>query len=163
LISSGEPRHPGLRSVPVVVLFFLAAAVLIGLAWSAATRHSLEPLTAHPYGDPGVIALEQAREAYLAKSALFLDARSEQEYSEGHIPGALDLSIATREKKLPQLRRSIVPGARIIAYCNGGTCQTAEALASWLAERGWYNVSVMKAGTSEWKQAGYELRTGESP
>ena len=144
-------------------LVIVILAVLIGLGSSAASRGSLTLLPANTSQAFRMVTIEEARNQYLTGQSVFLDSRSLQEYSEGHIPGAVDLSIASRNARLGELVRTIPKSSNLILYCNGGTCQGAGALASWLLEKGWYRVAVFQGGLSKWIEAGYEVRYGETP
>src|SRR5262249_43892241 len=58
-----------------------------------------------------------------AKAALFVDARSAEEYAEAHIPGAVNLPFDDVFKQ-PDLVKSIDAGGRpIVCYCGGGDCE----------------------------------------
>jgi rhodanese-related sulfurtransferase len=50
------------------------------------------------------------------KDFVIVDVRDEQEYAEGHIPGAINIPVATFASKSSILDKK----KRIIAYCNGG-------------------------------------------
>jgi rhodanese-related sulfurtransferase len=156
-------RHSWFVSIPFVSLVILALAVLIGLGSSAASRGSLTLLPANASSTFRVVTVEEARAEHLNGHSVFLDSRSLQEYSEGHIPGAIGVSIASRNQRLGELVRTIPSASNLIVYCGGGTCQSAGALASWLLEKGWYRIAVFEAGLPKWIEAGYEVRRGEMP
>lgn len=150
--------------LPIGVLVIAALSLLLGAIWCAAAAGSLALLP--DYGNADLmksVPLAQAREQYRAGTSVFMDSRSAQEYSEGHIAGAIGMSIATRRQKLPDLKNSVPRWTQIIVYCNGGTCESAGALASWLGENGWPRVAVLTEGFPAWVLAGYEVDQGESP
>jgi 3-mercaptopyruvate sulfurtransferase SseA len=64
---------------------------------------------------PGVerISLADAKAAFDAESAVFLDVRDAQSYAEAHIPGALNIPV----NDLPQRLDELDPSDWIITYC----------------------------------------------
>ena len=83
--------------------------------------------------------------------AVFVDVREADEWSQGHVPGAifiprgfLELRI---EEKVPDHSRPV------IVYCAGGT-RSALAARS-LADLGYTNVTSMAGGFGRWKEAGF--------
>lgn len=59
------------------------------------------------------VSLEDAKAAFDAKTAIFLDVRGTENYNLVHIPGALDISLDQLEARLGELD----PNAWIITYC----------------------------------------------
>jgi rhodanese-related sulfurtransferase len=110
------------------------------------------------------LSLIGAKDRFDRKSAVFLDARSPDEYKEGHIPGALDFFADDFEKMAPQVLPQLPDKSReIVAYCHGTSCDLSIHLAQKLAEQGYTNVKVFFGGWPEWKKAGYPINTGAQP
>ena len=110
------------------------------------------------------LSLVGAKNRFDQKSALFLDARSPEEYAQGHIPGALEFYADDFDKYAPQ----VLPQLRdknqeLIAYCHGSTCELSLHLAKALMEQGFTNVKVFFGGWPEWKKANYPITTGDQP
>ncbi len=59
------------------------------------------------------VPLEDAKAAYAAGSAVFVDVRSSAEYDQSHIPGALSIPVNELEGRLDELDKS----QWIITYC----------------------------------------------
>jgi rhodanese-related sulfurtransferase len=82
--------------------------------------------------------------------AVVIDVREKDEYDEGHIPHAINLSRGTIEldieEKVPD------PNAMIICHCGGGG-RSALAAES-LQKMGYKNVRSMAGGLRAWKAAG---------
>jgi rhodanese-related sulfurtransferase len=57
--------------------------------------------------------LEDAKKALDAKSAVFVDVRSPESYSAGHITGAINIPLAELESRAGELN----PADWIITYC----------------------------------------------
>ena len=99
---------------------------------------------------PEYINLESAKEMY-DRGIIFIDARDEEEFAEGHIKGAI---LAPSTPELVQLTPD--RSTPIVTYCGGGECDVSMELAvelmdSWDYER----IFVYKGGWPEWKAAGY--------
>jgi rhodanese-related sulfurtransferase len=110
------------------------------------------------------LSLVGAKNRFDQKSAVFLDARSPEEYAEGHIPGALEFYADDFEKfaplVFPQLKDK---NQELIAYCHGSSCELSLHLANALMDQGYTNVKVFFGGWPEWKKANYPITTGDQP
>ncbi|NUR46061.1 MAG: metalloregulator ArsR/SmtB family transcription factor [Sphingomonas sp.] len=78
-----------------------------------------------------------------------LDVRPEDEFTVGHLPGALNIPLAELERRLGEL-----PADReVIAYCRGPYCVLSFEAVAALRARG-YMVRRLEDGYPEWKAAG---------
>ena len=112
-------------------------------------------------GDSLILLAEQAREFYLAREAIFVDARSPQLYAEGHIAGAWNLPWQDVDRYLDSFFKKVTdPKAIVIAYCDGESCSLSEDLALRLRDMGYSNVKVILNGMTVWKTRGYPIETG---
>jgi ArsR family transcriptional regulator len=83
-------------------------------------------------------------------TATVLDVRPEDEFRQGHLPGALNIPLAQLERRLAELSAD----REIIAYCRGPWCVLSfEAVA---ALRG-YRARRLEDGFPEWKVAGLPI------
>lgn len=90
--------------------------------------------------------LESQREDYL-----LIDVRSQEEFKEGHIPGAINIAHTFIKEKIEETDKE----ALIILYCRSGN-RSAQALKS-LKESGYTN--LLNFGSyKNWK---YDLKSGE--
>src|SRR5215469_524418 len=88
-------------------------------------------------------------------SATVLDVRSEDEFQQGHVPGALNIPLSQLERRLAEL-----PADReVVAYCRGPWCVLSFEAVAALRQRG-YQVRRLEDGFPEWKLAG--LPTGST-
>lgn len=60
------------------------------------------------------ISLADAKKAFDAKSAVFIDTHVKAAYDAGHIPGAINITVQDLEAKF----NTIPKGKKIIAYCS---------------------------------------------
>ncbi len=92
-------------------------------------------------------------------SPLVIDVRSQEKYTEGHIPAARNMQKETMLEELtePAINRDIV------VYCEMKTPghSGSEAAAAQLSEAG-YNVQYLDGGFPAWQAAGYTVENGYS-
>ncbi len=85
---------------------------------------------------------------------LLLDVRPEEEYQQGHIPGALNVPVESLEKRLQE-----VPSDKlIVAYCRGPYCLYAHQAVTRLQQQG-YRARRLEMGLPEWRAAGKPVET----
>jgi ArsR family transcriptional regulator len=88
------------------------------------------------------------------KSVLLLDVRPEDEFAQGHLPGALNIPLPQLGKRLSKLPRR----AQIVAYCRGPYCVLSFEAVAALRAKG-YDVRRLEDGFPEWKAAGLPVRS----
>ncbi|MFN8587124.1 MAG: rhodanese-like domain-containing protein [Candidatus Eisenbacteria bacterium] len=113
--------------------------------------------------DPLEVGLDFAKRFHEARAAVFVDARSAEEFAEGHIAGASNLPFDDVYKK-PELAKAFDEhGVPIVVYCGGGDCDLAKSLAYALIEAGHKRVLVFKDGYPVWAAAGLPTAKGARP
>jgi ArsR family transcriptional regulator len=78
-----------------------------------------------------------------------LDVRPEDEFTLGHLPGALNVPLPTLERRLSKLPKN----QEIVAYCRGPYCVLSFEAVATLRARG-FRVRRLVDGYPEWKAAG---------
>lgn len=83
---------------------------------------------------------------------VFVDARDEQHYREGHIPGAYEFDPYRPEKYFDAVLPVCKAAEQIVVYCNGGDCDDSETAAILLRDVGIPNQKLMVygGGITEW-------------
>src|SRR3954469_5415290 len=89
----------------------------------------------------GVVAGQEAMSLfrdprYLQQLVVFVDARDQKHYSDGHIPGAWQFDRYYPEKQLPTVLPVCMSAETIVVYCAGGECEDSELAAQNLKEAG---------------------------
>ena len=85
-------------------------------------------------------------------TATVLDVRAEDEFRQGHLPGALNIPLGQLERRLAEL-----PADReIVAYCRGPWCILSFEAVAELRQRG-YQARRLEDGFPEWKVAGLPI------
>jgi rhodanese-related sulfurtransferase len=78
-----------------------------------------------------------------------LDVRPPDEYSAGHIAGAVNVPLVELEKYLKKLK----PKQEVVAYCRGPHCVLSYDAVEKLRGRG-FKARRLKEGYPEWQAAG---------
>ncbi|TJZ57440.1 metalloregulator ArsR/SmtB family transcription factor [Streptomyces piniterrae] len=103
-------------------------------------------------------AEEVDREELLARAAtgeiVVLDVRPAEEYTAGHIPGALSIPVAELADRIAELPKD----AEVVAYCRGAYCVLAYDAVRLLHERG-RRAMRLTDGMLEWRLADLPVAT----
>ncbi len=99
-------------------------------------------------------------EHWLGGEAVFVDARSLEDFTEGHIPGAFWVPFEAFDNGLPPVVEGFDPTVMYFVYCTGGDCHSSHHVGSMLSQLGFENVFVFEPGYPAWEEAGYEVATG---
>ncbi len=144
-------KRPALQFAPDTVLAQDLPGVSLTVDGVKAENESAEPL---------FITTAQALQLKKNNQLLFLDARTEAEFSISHLPGAQNLpyknlvEFKTRLDSLPQDKW-------LVCYCDGPPCDQSESLAHELIIAGYELVAVYFDGLNGWKKLGYDIEGKE--
>jgi len=83
-----------------------------------------------------------------------IDVRPAEEYSAGHIPGAISVPISELQKRLAKLPKD----REIVAYCRGPYCVWAAEAVELLRKKG-FQARRMELGVVDWRARGYRVET----
>lgn len=141
-------------------------ATALGFVYNAFSPHTIplirteqHTLAAGVAVAPATIDIGQARQWFEQGTAIFLDARHEEDYMLGHISGARSLPVENLEHHLSILT-TIPKDALIVTYCGGEDCASSTDLAYKLAEQGYTNVKIFFAGWKQWLEHNLPVETG---
>jgi rhodanese-related sulfurtransferase len=97
------------------------------------------------------------------ESIVFVDARDDRHYAEGHIPGAYQFDRYYPEKHLPTVLPACLSATKIVVYCTGGSCEDSEFAALTLKEAGVPpdRIVVYTGGMTDWAANKYPIEIGE--
>ena len=98
-----------------------------------------------------------AKSLYDTGKVIFVDARSREDYSDGHVKGAYSLPVGEFDERIDKFLTLFAPDKAIVTYCSGRTCEDSHHLAQLLIERGYQNTSVMIDGFPGWEAEGYPI------
>ena len=114
--------------------------------WSAEAR------TTTATGAHLIISLSEAAKLFTEKAAVFIDARSDEDFRKGHIQGAKSLPWQDVDQRFIEIAEDISPDVTIITYCDGETCKLSHDLALFLIDMGFKDVRVLVNGWSVWQE-----------
>jgi rhodanese-related sulfurtransferase len=109
------------------------------------------------------LLLPGARQMFRGGKAIFLDARSNDEFEAGHVQGAFHVPV----EEWTDLYDDLAPwieGQPIVIYASPEQVSRADDLARALASRGHAGrLSVYVGGIAEWRAAGLPVEAGPPP
>jgi rhodanese-related sulfurtransferase len=151
---------------PALIVFAAVTAILTN-AWrsdgiSLVGDWSVKARLSDISGDSLVIPLELAAEQFATGSTLFLDARPESQYLDGHIQSAINLPWQKVDQYFVEMAGRIDGSEMIITYCDGESCELSHELALFLKEMGYENVRVLVNGWTVWQHAGLPAEIGSN-
>jgi len=100
------------------------------------------------------VSREELLDRLRCGSATVLDVRPEDEFEQGHVPGALNIPLSQLERRLAELP----PDREVVAYCRGPWCVLSFEAVAALRQRG-YRARRLEDGFPEWKMAGLPLES----
>ena len=150
--------------VGISVILALAANFLSpkGIALVGQWDTSKGVITASPTGPEEwkpeeINSVAQAKEIFDAGNVLFVDARSQDNYEDGHIPGAVSLQVGQFDEQIESFLSQNSPDTHIVTYCSGRTCEDSHNLARLLFDVGFTHVSVFIDGFPGWEAQGFPI------
>jgi rhodanese-related sulfurtransferase len=102
------------------------------------------------------ISQETAFKLFREGKATFIDVRSNEQFSFGHIKGAVSIP---RSQILSRFSE-VLPGKTVITYCACGAEEASGNAAMTLLSHGVKNVFALKGGWKDWKGAGHPIAAG---
>jgi rhodanese-related sulfurtransferase len=108
------------------------------------------------------ITLEEAKKLYFTHAAVFIDARSTEEYAQGHIREARSLPWQDVDLNFMTVTADLELTTPIVTYCDGETCELSHDLALFLRDAGFMNARVLVNGWTVWQQVGLPVGSGPS-
>jgi rhodanese-related sulfurtransferase len=139
-----------------------SASVTLGQA-TAQTTSQAAPT--QPYDEltfDAVVALYN--DAMTAAGAyVFIDARNDENFERGHVPGAIQCDHYAFEKYIDNVAPRVAGAAKVIVYCNGDTCEDSLLVCRDLAEGGFVQpdqVYLYTGGWEEWIRNNMPVATG---
>lgn len=90
------------------------------------------------------------------KGVIFLDVRSDKDWSAGRIPDAVHIEL---KKKLNEasMGKEVKKGDPVVIYCNGASCTRSSKASAKAVGWGYSKVYYFRDGYPAWKSAGYPV------
>jgi rhodanese-related sulfurtransferase len=155
-------------------LYILGLAVLIGLlqqwplvrqSWQGELGVRLEQARQQrrqeQFQGVQTVNLAQAYALFQQGQALFIDARPVDEYSELHIPQAVNITPEMLENGWADKMTAFAKDREIVVYCSQVSCDLAMRVAEKLQALGFSRVMAFEGGFRAWDEAGYPADTSK--
>lgn len=141
------------------IIAFLAPASLMTLSLPAVAADPVAKamegyLEFTEYGSSLILPQQIPAEDW--KKIQIIDARDAEQYTQGHIPGALNMEW----RQIVARRQEVRKDGLVVVYCNTGSL-SAQAVFS-LRLLGWDNVKVLQGGYEGWKAAAGSAARGQN-
>jgi rhodanese-related sulfurtransferase len=108
-------------------------------------------------GELEIKHVKTAKQIYDKGSAVFVDARSIENFKNGHIKGAESLPLDQFDNFIKAFKKKYPANTFIVTYCSGRTCGDSHRLEQLLFDHGYVNVSIFIDGYQGWKAEGYPI------
>jgi rhodanese-related sulfurtransferase len=102
------------------------------------------------------ISMADAKKLYEKDQAVFIDVRSNEQFTYGHIKGALSIPGSQIVRRFHE----VTPGKTVITYCACSAEQSSGRAAASLVAHGVKNVFALKGGWAEWKDSKLPIAAG---
>ncbi len=139
------------------ILIILCAAAVISLVFNQ-VRSGGVPLILNnnpPQDDDGPVrevSLDKAYKVFRGGgNSLFIDARPDVDFEQGHIKGSVNLYEKDFDEWIDDFLSRTDPETTIITYCDGSDCLLGKNLAEKLFSVGYNNVYYLTNGWTSWK------------
>lgn len=145
-------------AVAVMFLATFASAQMKSQTPKPAQKSPIVVSGARQAGDGSFPRISQADAMKLYKQgkAVFIDVRSNQQFSQGHIRGALSIPGSEIIKRFAE----VPPQKTVITYCACSAEQSSGRAAANLIAHGVKNVWALKGGWQDWKTQGGATAAG---
>ena len=129
------------------VLVVAALALVPGLGQAIYFRDKISWQSSVPASE--MVTVAQARA--WGETAIWVDARPDDEFARDHVPGALSLNEDRWNESLPQFLAAWSQEKKVVVYCSSQSCNASREVARRLRnEAQLKNVFVLEGGWEEW-------------
>ena len=101
----------------------------------------------------------EAAKALLERGVPFVDVRAHVDYENGHVPGAVNLSLVFDLTK-EALAEVVTPDDEVVFYCHTKYCEYSAYASAKALVWGYGKVYRFAGGFPAWKNAGYPIESG---
>ena len=145
VITAVAPTFRSTQGIPTMLQRFFTSFALV-----------LTMTCALVAADTQDISTADLEAAIAAKTVTLLDANGSTSYATGHIPGAVDFTLAKADlaKALPTDKKAL-----IVAYCGGPQCHAYQAAVTAAEQLGYTNIKHYSQGLRGWKKEGKPVAT----
>lgn len=139
------------------IITIILLSIILGITFNFISPKGISLI--YPYSNQTKISndlfitFEDAKHFYENSSIIFLDSRSYENYSDGHIKNAQSFPYFEFDKYYNKLSNKLNKESIFIIYCGGESCNSSEKLAIKLMEKDYNNIRIFKSGWNLWTSA----------
>jgi rhodanese-related sulfurtransferase len=136
----------------------LAVSLVLALGFDAMRKDGIKVL--RPPADElvrqaGIVPVDRDTVKILMrdKNVLVVDARPDNAYVRGRIPGAINFPEEDFDQRIKAFKDSVPLDRPLLTYCSGVECQASELLSKELLKAGYKYIRWYQGGWYDWTQA----------
>lgn len=159
--------YSNLKRIVVEAIIIVCFSIVIGLSFNyrmimSAFEGEVIASVAEPVAGNDVypVPVTLADVDTMMDRTVLVDARIEELYTAGHLPGAVSLPLAEIDAQLEAFKTEIPLARSLVVYCSGYGCSDSFELASVLIAAGYQDVMIYEGGFPEWRDAGRPISKG---
>jgi rhodanese-related sulfurtransferase len=142
----------------LAVNFYSPAGIALIGKWDKSRGAKAAKTNGHVFsGELEIKDVRTAKQIYDSGKAVFVDARSHEDFKNGHIKGAESLTLGQFNHLIGAFRKKYPSDTFIVTYCSGRTCDDGHRLEQLLFDHGYVDVSVFIDGYQGWKAEGFPI------
>jgi len=94
---------------------------------------------------------------------IFIDARNDEHFVKGHIPGAIQCDPYQSEETMPGVLDKAMNAEKVVVYCNGGDCEDSIYMCRELQSQGiaYEAIYLYEGGWKEWEKRKLPVETDQ--
>jgi len=149
----------GISATLAMVVNFLSpkGIALVGQWDTSKGVISASPTGPEEWKSEEIDSAARAKEIFDNGNVLFVDARSQDNYADGHIPGAVSFPVGQFDEQIESFLNQNSPDTFIVTYCSGRTCEDSHNLARMLSDVGFTHISIFIDGFPGWEAQGFPI------
>ena len=145
----------------IIIIFFIS--IFLGIISNVVNPNKIEwkgEIINVVETDNNILSLKEAQKYFKTQKAIFIDARYPGAFSEGHIPGAINLPTDLFDKYYFEVGENITKNDFLILYCTGPECHLSTSLSEIMTNFGYKNIMLFEGGFDTWEAAGLPIEKG---
>ena len=145
-----------LKEVAVLSLMAVVTALTVNF-FSPAGISLIQTDSASNSPDVTIVDLETVQKIATLENVVVVDARSQEQYQAGHIPGAVCLPAYNSDDAVFSFMDNYPLTTTVITYCSGVLCHDSHVLADELGDVGYTDVMIFAGGLEAWQERGLDI------
>ncbi|MEJ2658166.1 MAG: rhodanese-like domain-containing protein, partial [Desulfobacterales bacterium] len=142
----------------LAVNYFSPAGITLVGKWGESLGGKAAKNKSHVFsGELEIKDVRIAKQIFDSGKAVFVDARSPEDFEKGHIKGAESLPLGQFDDLIGAFGKKYPADTYIVAYCSDKTCDDSHRLEELLFDHGYVNVSIFFDGYQGWKAEGFPI------